>query len=523
MSEHRLLQRQIRKHLGPDAELTPALASLLKSVSETYTQYDNDRRFVEHAMETSSTELFAANPQLSTQNEKNTEVLNRLRLLANHLAPHTSGSNPALHSDATDVLVLSDIINDLIHRRETVESQLRVALDEAQAANSAKSDFLATMSHEIRTPMNAIIGFTDLLLDSPLSPPQQRFAETLRRSGHDLLTVINDILDFSKIEAGRIELEPVPCASEEVAQEVIDLISPRSRAKGLDLLCRPAAHGPHRALADIVRLRQILINLVGNSVKFTERGHIHIDIAPAASVAGPWAESAPAATVQRELLFCITDTGIGISEEKQAQLFQKFMQADSSTTRKYGGTGLGLAISKRLVELMSGRIGVISNPGQGSTFWFTLPLAQPRVEPINPLSFHHSHSNHHGLRVLVADDNEINLALASELLKRLGCEVDLAMNGQEAVDATQRKTYDLVFMDCRMPIMDGYDATGEIRQCEKSTGRHLAIIALTANAIEGDRERCLAAGMDDYLSKPVRKAALSQMLTRWCRPAAIAP
>ncbi len=400
-------------------------------------------------------------------------------------------------------------VQEYTDKLELMRFDAMEAQKKAEEASAAKTEFLANMSHELRTPMNGIIGMAEMLMDSRLDADQQENIETLHGSSENLLSILNDILDISKIEAGELEIETVPFHLGTAVRQVVQLFVPLATDKGITLDINRDEDVPSAVIGDLGRIQQVLRNLISNALKFTEEGEIIVSLRATTNSETP------------TLYMAVEDTGVGIPKDKLDNIFEKFTQADTSVTRKFGGTGLGLAITQQLVELMGGEIGVDSLEGQGSTFWFTIPLtmAGDTDVPVNLYDEKQGVADTHlpkDLRILAVDDHPINQTFAKKLLKKLGfINVDLAEDGQQALDMIDANSYDIVLMDCQMPELDGYQATTLLREREEKTGDHLPVIALTANAMVGDREKCLKAGMDDYLSKPIKPEKLIATMKKW--------
>ena len=413
--------------------------------------------------------------------------------------------------------IILEFQNEELQGRETA---LREARDIAESAARAKSEFLANMSHEIRTPMTAILGYAELLRtegESLSRTERQEALHAICRNGEHLLTIINDILDFSKIEAGKMTVEKIPVSLKVIVDDVVAMMKERAAAKEITLTAKLPATVPASVLSDPARLRQILINLVGNAIKFTETGGVHIDVS-----------FEPTSSSRGQLAIAVHDTGIGIAPDRLEQLFEAFVQSDSSTTRRFGGTGLGLSISQRLAELLGGHIDVTSDLGTGSTFTLHLPVEvaenTPASSECGATPAAKSSASAHGAdpaplesrRILLAEDGIDNQRLISLLLKKAGADVDVVENGQEAVEAATRalagdEPFDVILMDMQMPVMDGYSATRQLRD----QGYSRPILALTANAMEGERDKCLEAGCDDYATKPIQREKFIALVAEW--------
>ncbi|MBX3390602.1 MAG: response regulator [Phycisphaeraceae bacterium] len=500
---HSILLRHLDK-LGLEKDSIPSSAErwmqFLSAMDRAFVQFESDRQFHERSMTIASEEMAELHRSLAAQN----------------------ATLECLVSERTTQL------NSALQKAQAINADLESAKSVAESANRAKSEFLAAMSHEIRTPLNGIVGTLELLQTVSLNEKQRRYIQIGKTSARSLNSVINDILDFSKIEAGKLELSPIQFNLRGVIEDVMEMLAGAASEKHLQVSGKLSSDVPEVAFGDPDRLRQIIINLVNNAIKFTSRGSVMLQVGMGAR----GRDGVP------RVRFEVSDTGIGIPKERLNRLFKAFSQADASTTRTYGGTGLGLAISKQLVELMGGSIGVRSEAGKGSTFWFEANLLCPGAsEPTrnkaidvdvsaacskSPPVTGDVQADHASVevtdnsraRVLLVEDNEVNQLIAREMLLEAGFECDVVSNGNAAVTAVKEAAFDIVLMDCQMPEKDGFEATREIRKLEQKCllpaqrGRNLHIIALTANALKGDRERCLEAGMDAYTSKPIDRQQL---------------
>ncbi|MCD4831737.1 MAG: response regulator [Anaerohalosphaeraceae bacterium] len=475
------------------------LAKLARKVS-------TDKSYAERAVKTTEDEVGTLIDSFNEMLNQIQKEINERTLAENEIKQHRDHLEEIVSERTLELKATNSQLKNSVEKAELMAEQ-------ALQANQAKSEFLANMSHEIRTPMNAIIGFAELLSEDDLSKEQSTFSKTILTAGKSLLQLINDILDFSKIESGKLSTEITDCNFGEFLEGINSLLRPTATEKGLEFNIIQNGSLPQIVKIDTIRVRQCLINLVGNAIKFTEKGHVNIDVRVEKKDDIPF------------LHFDIEDTGIGIPKEKQELVFTAFTQADGSTTRKFGGSGLGLTITKQLTELMQGNLTLTSEPGKGTTFTLIIPAgtdvdAQPAINQFNWIeppvyersSDQKANTDQERLgHILVVEDTVVNQKFMNALLGRLGYEITIVENGAEAVDIMENETFDLIFMDMQMPIMNGYEATKILRD----KGQKLPIIALTAHAMVGDDQKCYEAGCNDYLSKPVDRTKLQMILTKY--------
>lgn len=486
--DNKLLLRQIKKH-GDEGAITEAWLPLLKAINESYNFYEDDRKLIERSMEISSRELNEANEKLQEENRSNKATLDKLQLA---LKDSTAAKSLDFES-----LEIDELIDALIAARDTAENSSKV-----------KEQFLSNMSHEIRTPMNGVIGMTNLLLQTNLSSEQLEYVNSIKFSSDNLLVIINDILDFNKIESGKIELDSTEFSVEDIINGVVRTIKFKADEKGLRVSKTMDADIPALVMGDPVRYNQIVLNLMGNAVKFTESGRIGVTV-----------EIVEENDTHIILRTEISDTGIGIPEDKLETIFESFTQATSQTTREYGGTGLGLAISKELVELQEGSFEVDSTVGKGSTFSFILPFLKADLTTIKKQEARKTYDGKipAGTRILLVEDNRINVEVAAKLLHKWndGLTIDHAENGEMAIKYLTERDYDIVLMDLQMPVMDGYSAAKHIRNNMQQPKRDIPIIAISASAFRADQQKVFDCGMNDYVSKPFVPEKLFEKIVQY--------
>jgi len=485
MAYHKLLQRQLNKYAA-DGNITPEnFQRLVETVNESYLAFEKDKELSDHAFTVSQQEYVEINSLLREEVVLRQLSIQKLKSILGHLV---SENKESFTERDDDLLEIVDQLNDEINRRKEVEEQLLLAKEEAEKANIAKSNFLSVISHEIRTPLNAVIGMGHLLHKNQPRPDQVENLNALRISADNLLVLINDILDFNKIEAGKLDLEEAPFNVKKLVKDIVraNTNGANERENGISLLIDDKI--PDYFLGDSLRLGQVLNNLVSNAVKFTQKGFISVRVDLAELNAGT-----------AIIKFSVIDTGVGISSENLRGIFLPFMQASSSTTRKYGGTGLGLAITRKILQLLNSDIEVETKVGKGSNFFFSVELNIVAADPANPYQYDIIDFDLKQARILLAEDTMFNVLYATQLLESWNSQVKVAENGALAVEMMKTGQFDLVLMDLHMPVMDGYTATVKIREFNAT----IPIIALTASATIDVRERVTEAGMQDYVTKPL--------------------
>lgn len=491
---HRLLQRQLKKAELEIETLSPQVLQLLQVINESYLHFEDNRLLVERAMRLSSEELEQKNELLRQETEKQKVLIHSLKTAFKTL----STDNRELEDD--DLLTVANQFTEAVEARKQLEHDLIKARLVAENSLETRKLFLANISHEIRTPLNAILGMSGILDQSELDDEQREYLDAIRSSSEGLLVIINDILDMTKMESGKFTLENIPFNLDHLLRPLLRAQGVKAQQKGIKLELSRDLDVENILVGDPTRINQILANLLSNAIKFTEVGKVSLSIQ----------------LIQREgalqtIEFAVTDTGVGIDEEKINTIFEEFSQEDTTITRRYGGTGLGLTIAKNLVEMMQGKLEVSSKKGVGSTFKFTIQLSKGVLESLKPGATN-GETNLNGAKVLLVEDNELNRLLALTLMKRWNTETFVAVNGHDAVEFLKKQSVDVILMDLQMPIQDGFVATSRIR---KELQIDTPIVALTANALESERLVCLDAGMNDYLSKPYRPEELYAKIARF--------
>lgn len=495
---NKIFLRQIDRHFK-GREIPKELIPFMQKINDQLEHYEQDRNMMERAMDIGQGELHNTNVKLRKETLRQQRVLDSLQESLGVLRTYQGDH------DETDILLIAEKLRDALRAEKEAEKAIIVAKELAEQSVRSKELFLANMSHEIRTPMNAIIGISELLAQTGLSNEQQEYIDGIRSSGKSLLVLVNDILDFSKIEAGKFELEELGFRVDHVLQSVYSSFRINAKESGVELELDISKVKQAVLIGDPHRLSQVLINLVSNAVKFTTRGIVAIS-----------AETITQENGVIDVLFAVTDTGIGIPDDKKELIFESFTQADNSITRQYGGTGLGLAISRKLVQTMGGKLALDSTAGKGSRFYFTLSYTMgDDIDLPPPVPDHNlSTTTLKGIKVILIEDNRMNQFLVRSLMEKREIELDIANNGKEGLNMIIDNDYDLVLMDIQMPIMDGIECTRIIRNEIEREKRNIPIIALTANALKGDNEIYINAGMDDYVSKPFEASQLFGKITR---------
>ena len=494
MEHHKLLRRQIRKFLSDyDWENDKALMKFINAVNDSYESYDRDKLLSQQAFDLADQEYFKITTKLTEEKQQREESISKLLQSISELE---EGSQDSWNFDQKDLVKVSSYLAAQVKQRKEIERKLKEAMTKAQQASIAKSEFLSVMSHEIRSPLNVIIGMAHILQKDEHLPAQRENLEVLDITSKSLLMLINDILDYNKIESGKLELDCAPFDLRKLISNIKKANLVAAQEKGIKLKVLMDDDVPDGVLGDSVRIGQVVTNLVSNAIKFTKEGSVKINVMVLEED-------------EKELLLriAIKDTGIGITEEQQAKIFQSFTQARSDTTREYGGTGLGLAITKKLLQLMGCEVKVVSEIGKGSTFYFDIRMMATEISH-HSVDFDEESKDLRNARMLVVDDMEFNLVIVRKVVSGWNIQLDLARNGQEAVEKIRHNEYDIVLMDLQMPVMDGRQATEEVRKFNTD----IPIIALTASSNESTKRSLLEAGINAYLSKPFNPEELYQKL-----------
>jgi signal transduction histidine kinase len=495
--QHKLLQRQLKRFAGASFLEDPAFQQFIEAVNDSYKAFEKDKELSEHSFKLSELEFADINQKLVEEIKVRKLSVIRIREALNEIR---SEADLHTHQGEEDLLSIVELLRKEIEKRKQAEAEMERARDLAEKANMAKSEFLSVMSHEIRTPLNAVIGMGHLLLSNDPREDQRENLTALHTSANHLLVLVNDILDFSKIEAGKLELESMEVDLLQLAADIVNANSVAANEKRNRISLLTDAALPRYVISDSTRLGQVLTNLISNAVKFTENGRIELVI-----------QLGSLENNMATIHFSVRDTGIGIPAEKQVGIFEPFMQASNSTTRKFGGTGLGLSISQRILELMNSRLQLTSEPGKGSEFYFTLQLEVAEQQEAVVHTMKAKEHDLKGKRILLVEDTQFNVLFATQLLKNWKASVDVAENGAIAVEKVKNESYDLILMDLQMPVMDGYTATETIREFNQT----VPIIALTASATSNVKQKVISIGMQDYVTKPFHFDTFYQRLYKY--------